>query len=139
LGEKTGRPEPETVLRSAVERALRMLETPRVGPRYCGLAAYDAWADFIRRDGEFPAGDMAVLRERYVAHNDAVGAAAEGRWYASRFLQDMASEVPWATAGLLKAAACYEAEHDLMWKLWGLLGGHGWNDEYARRLAEPEV
>jgi len=42
------------------------------------------------------------------------------------------------TEDLLHAAACYAAEHDLMWKLWDLAGGNGNPDAY-RLFADPIV
>jgi hypothetical protein len=40
---------------------------------------------------------------------------------------------------LLAAAAGYEAEHDLMWQLWNLVGGVGFSEDHVRKLAEPAV
>ena len=42
-------------------------------------------------------------------------------------------------ADLQAAAHCYEAEHDLMWKLWNLVGGLGFSDQHVRKLAEPAI
>ncbi len=39
---------------------------------------------------------------------------------------------------LLHAAACYAAEHELMWKLWSLAGGNGCPDAW-RKFADPDV
>jgi hypothetical protein len=39
---------------------------------------------------------------------------------------------------LLMAAACYAAEHDLMWQVWNLVGGID-NPEAYLKLAEPAV
>jgi len=139
LGERHGRPEPELALRTALEWALEVVKTPSVCGRHNGHAAYEAWAEALLRDDDFPAGDLAVLRERHLAHNDAVGTVAEGRWYASRFLMDMAMQVPAAARHLLAAAGNFEAEHDLIRKLWALQGGNGWDEAFVRKLAEPEV
>jgi hypothetical protein len=76
-----------------------------------------------------------VLRKRHRVHDMAVGTVAEGRWYAAQFLRQTALDEP-AMAGELQAAACYELEHDLMWEVWGLAGGHS-NPEAYLRLAEP--
>ena len=40
---------------------------------------------------------------------------------------------------LYAAASCCAAEHDLMWKIWGLVGGLGHDDDKVRKLAEPDV
>jgi hypothetical protein len=39
---------------------------------------------------------------------------------------------------VLHAAACYAAEHDLMWEVWELAGGIG-NPEAYRAMADPAV
>lgn len=139
LGERSGRPAPEEILRGTLEWAVSLAHTPNICGRLCGLAAYEAWAEALQRDEDFPAGDLPTLRERHVAHNDAVGTVAEGRWYASRFLLDMAAIIPGATRRLLAAAGSYEIEHDLMHKLWALQGGNGWDDKKVLKLADPEV
>jgi hypothetical protein len=139
LGTRHGRPEPERVLESTIQWVLSMANTPVVCGRFSGLTAYEAWADALGREEDFPAGDLDALRERHVAHNDAVGTVAEGRWYASRFCMDMAEKVPGATRKLLAAAGCYEAEHDLMRKLWALMDGNGMDDRNVLKLADPEV
>ena len=66
------------------------------------------------------------------------------RWYGSLFL---AQAVEGYVAGpdkrgtqaeVLHAAACYAAEHDLMWEVWELAGGIG-NPEAYRAMADPAV
>lgn len=139
LGTRHGRPSPEKVLRATLEWALAVAQASDVCGRVGGLAAYDAWANALLRDEQFPMNDMEALRERHVAHNDAIGTVAEGRWYASRFLMDMAEHIASVRPKLLAAAGCYESEHDLMRKLWALEGGNGWDDRNVMKLADPEV
>ena len=45
---------------------------------------------------------------------------------------------PGTSEHVLHAAACYAAEHDLMWQLWDLAGGIS-NPEAWKRLADPAV
>ena len=45
---------------------------------------------------------------------------------------------PGRQAEILHAAACYAAEHDLMWEIWELAGGIG-NREAYRAMADPDV
>lgn len=140
IGEKRERPPLSEIYRKALKWALQVVRTPvTFGDRHNGLAAYAAWADHLLRDDDFPADDMAVLRERHMVHNDAVGTVAEGRWYAAQFLRQVAEHEPVMAEGLLAAAACYKAEHDLMWQIWGLVGGIGFADEHVKKLAEPTV
>ena len=125
--------------RRALEWALKVVRTPEVHGRCGGLAAYEAWAQDMQRDEDFPADDLGVLYERHMCHNDAISMMAEGRWYASVYLAQIAHDEPGMAADLLAAASCYAVEHDIAWKIWGLVGGLGWEEEKVRKLAEPGV
>jgi hypothetical protein len=81
------------------------------------------------------------LRQRHQVHNDAVGNVAEARWYGSQFLIQASNPdiLHYSMAeDLLHAAACYAAEHDLMWKVWDLAGGNG-NPDAWKMFADPSV
>jgi hypothetical protein len=43
------------------------------------------------------------------------------------------------TEDLSAAIECYEAEHSLMWKIWGLVGGIGRSDKKVKKFTEPEI
>lgn len=141
IGDRTERLDLGKVYRDALEWALQVVRAPlRYGDRRNGLAAYNAWAEHLLRDEEFATDDVAVLGERFMVHDDAVGTVAEGRWYASVFLTEAVHRLPGSMAEhLLAAAACYAAEHDLMWKAWGTVGGLGRDEAKVRKLAQPEV
>jgi hypothetical protein len=140
IGDKKETPDLGDVYREALEWALEVVRTPlRYGDRHNGLAAYDAWADHISRDDEFATDDAEALNLRFGVHDDAVGTVAEGRWYASVFLSEMAARGGPGSAELYAASACYVIEHDLMWKIWGLVGGIGRDEAKMRKLAEPDV
>ncbi len=153
IGEKQSKPSLPEISRDTLRWLLKVTRTPMVRPepdapewyrnRHNGLAAYEAWADHLLRDAEWPAGDEATLRAHHRIHEDAVGTVAEARWYGSIFLAEMTEQFaagpgkPGTTEYVLHAAACYAAEHDLMWKLWELAGGIG-NPEAFRVMADPD-
>jgi hypothetical protein len=141
IGDKQARPARKDVYRESLEWALDVVRTPtRYGGRHNGLAAYDAWADHLCRDDPFDTDDIGVLNERFGVHDDAVSTVAEGRWYASVFLAQAATTDPGLpTPPLYRAAACYAAEHDLMWDVWRQVGGIGRSEEKARNLADRDV
>ena len=66
------------------------------------------------------------------------------RFYGSVFLAQIVEgfeagpKRPGRQAEVLHAAACYAAEHDLMWEIWELVGGIG-NREAHRAMADPNV
>ena len=153
IGEKLPtKPSLPEISRETLHWLLNVTRTPRVRPepdepewyrdRHNGLAAYDAWADHLLRDAEWPAEDEATLRAHHRVHEDAVGSLAEARWYGSVFLAEIAEHFAaapnyrGASGSVLHAAACYAAEHDLMWQLWELAGGIG-NPDAFRAMADP--
>jgi len=152
IGERQPKPSLPEISRDALRWLVKVARTPMVRPepdapehyrqRHNGLAAYDAWADHLLRDAEWPAADEATLRAHHRIHEDAVGAVAEARWYGSVFLAEITEHFAagpnyrGASGHVLHAAACYATEHDLMWQIWGLAGGIG-NPDAFRALADP--
>jgi hypothetical protein len=139
IGDRQEVPDRSVVYRDSLKWALEVLRTPEVNGRHNGLAAYQAWADHLLRDCDFPADDMAALNDRYMAHFDATCTVAEGRWYGAQFLEQVARDQPAMCESLMAAAGCFRKEHDLMWRVWDLAGGNGWTPAQVRKLAEPEV
>jgi hypothetical protein len=139
IGEKQQLPSRNVLHREILKWALEVARTPIVKGRHSGLAAYTAWAEHLLRDEDFPAEDKTVLQNQHMVHDDAVGMVAEARWYASLFLPQIARQEASMAEELLAAASCYAAEHDLMWKIWGLVGGIGHEEAKTLKLAEPSV
>lgn len=149
LGDKHEPPPLAQTHRKALQWALQVARVPMTHPepeapkwyrgRNNGLAAYEAWAAALQRDEDFATEDMNVLWHRYEVHNNSVGTVAEGRWYAAQFLRQMARREEGMAADLLAAAECYEAEHELMWKAWGAVGGNGRSEAHVRKLQEAGV
>ena len=139
----TADPSPQLIELSQAEAigwALTVSRKARVKKDFhSGHAAYDAWARALERDEDLPADNMPALRVNYHVHEDAVGTTAEGRWYGAQFLKQVAEDVPELGGGLLAAAECYEAEHDLMWKIWGFTGGPERSDAGALKLADRDT
>ncbi len=140
IGERQARPDFDDLAGEALRFALEITRTPQIWPeRHNGLAAYTAWARALENDVDFPTDDPPTLRQRQGIHDDMVSVVAEGRWYASHFLWQVAEHEPEIADHLAKAALCYEAEHDRMWDLWRLIGGPGRSEAHARKLAEPAI
>jgi hypothetical protein len=154
IGEKREKPPLNETCRNALDWMLQVTRTPMVRPepgapewyrdRHNGLAAYDAWAEHLLRDEDFPADSEATLRAHHQVHNFAVGNLAEARWYGSVFLAQLVEDFA-AEPGrrgkqedILHAAAYFAAEHDLMWEIWELAGGID-NSEAYLQLADPAV
>jgi RNA polymerase sigma factor (sigma-70 family) len=140
IRDKVEKPHLEKIYTKALAWALQVSRTPRVKPDiHSGHAGYDAWAKALGQHEDLPPDNMPVLRVNYHVHEDAVGTTAEGRWYGAQFLKQVAEDVPELSKRLLAAAKCYEAEHDLMWKIWGFTGGPERSDEGALKLADRDA
>ena len=139
IGEKRQLPQQSVLHREILKWALDVARTPVVNGRSSGVAAYEVWAEQLLRDEDFPVGNKMAIKKRHVVHDDAVGMVAEARWYASVFLPQIARREAGKAEELLAAASCYAAEHDLMWKIWGLVGGIGHEEPKALKFAEPSV
>ncbi|MFC2164085.1 hypothetical protein ACFLT2_03700 [Acidobacteriota bacterium] len=140
LGEKKRRPPRKGVYKDALQLAIGLSRTPIV-QEDCnsGLAAYEAWANAISQDAEFTDKKVKELHHRYHVHMDASGTIAEGRWYAYQFLQKVMEDVDCPKDEIEAAAKCYEAEHTLMWQLWGLVGGPGASVKKAKMFKDSEI
>lgn len=125
--------------RKALARAVDMARREKVGPRVSGLAAYTAWASDLVRDDQFPAGDLNVLTERWMAHNDAMQCVAEGRWQAGVFLKQISVWDTSLSRPMDAAASCLKAEQELIWDGWNLVGGPAWSEEQIHKLAQAGV
>lgn len=139
VGDKVERPPRAEIDRKALQWALTVARTPKVGPRASGFAAYTAWAKALEDDAVFATADLDRLYRLYAAHNDAMTMVAEGRWNASLFLANIARDEPKMAPALLQAAGCYASEHGLMWKVWSFLGGAGFSAVQARALADASI
>ncbi len=143
IGEKKERPRLKETLRGALEWMLRVAHTPvTFGDRRNGLAAYEAWAAQLLRDGDFE-GDEALRRQRHDVHNNLVGFLAEARWYGSLFMAGMTvggDDLVHRSAieDLYAAAGLYAGEHELMWRAWDQVGGNGDPDAW-KKFADPAV
>jgi hypothetical protein len=151
IGEKQERPPLSQIYKDALQWAVQVTRTPVVRPepgapawyrgRSNGMAAYEAWANSLLQDEDYTNAAEPRLMELHDIHNSAVGQVAEARWYGSQFLVQASNPdiLHYSMAeDLLHAAACYAAEHDLMWKLWDLAGGNG-NPEAWKKFADPTV
>ncbi|MFH1570591.1 MAG: hypothetical protein ABIL09_21555, partial [Gemmatimonadota bacterium] len=138
FGDKVGDPPRRETYTDALKWALKVSrEAVRYGERYSGQAAYTVWAEHILRDDEVAEGGGPD--DAFRVHSDAIDVIAEGRHYAHVFVEQAAAELPEVEEDLLAAAACYKAEHDLMWEIWGLVGSNVPGPEQQAAFLEPEV
>jgi len=128
-------------LRWAVDLS-RTASRPEAKGHVAGLAAYDAWADALDVDADYPKGDAAIMATRVMVHGDQC-CMLEDRRGAAGFLRAMAKEAPEAKADLLAAAELYEEAAKVQVWPWGhdmgAVAQAGLADPEARRKISAEV
>jgi RNA polymerase sigma factor (sigma-70 family) len=142
IGDQHQQPRPQDTYRNALAWAIELIRKPTIqfnGDRPNGLAAFEQWAQAIAREDDFPAEDTDTLRHHHMVHNSSVGMVAEGRWYATHFLRRAIECEPAWSEPLQEAIDCFDSEHQLMWKLWGLVGGFDMSDERVTAFADPAI
>jgi hypothetical protein len=116
----SSRPAPRDVLVASLEWALDLECTEKRANRpehVAGLAAYEAWADALEVDADYPASDAEVLTTRVMVYADQCTMLYE-RESAARYLRQMASVAPEAADHLDSAAALYDEAASEVGKLW---------------------
>jgi hypothetical protein len=123
LGEKQAPPSPSQVLQDTLEWAITLIrvpehqDTPAPGRRLLsGLAAYDAMAEALERDEEWPADDLATLTFHggMVVGNDGIHLLRCERACAARFLAARAEEGLPGAEPLGQAAEIYNQEVQIL-------------------------
>ncbi len=105
-----------------------------------GQAAYDAWADAIGNDREFPENAvLPLLFERAMCQTDAQVMVGEGRYHAACWLQKMGEKHPEIKELCLKTAQQFQEAAGCMMEMYKVKGGFEQNEQNIRTLAQPEV
>jgi hypothetical protein len=119
--------------------ALDIMETPKVNGRCAGFAAYDAWADALLKESEFPKGaPLPMLMERLMCQADGVTMIGERR-QAYRFLQEQTGLSSQARLELEKAAQLFHEESSLALQMGKVIGNMQMGEKQALSLARREV
>jgi hypothetical protein len=139
IGDERECPERIDVLKESLAWAIELARTSQRASHpdhVFGLAAYDAWADALDVDADYPAGDRKTLETRAMVHCDQVVMLAERR-NAAAFLRAMAPVAASADArrDLEAAADLYEkaAQH----KVWHW--GHWQQPAAIEGMGKPEI
>ena len=129
-----------TSTKEILQNALDILTKEQVGKAAGGQAAFDAWAQAISDDSQFPKDAvLPMLFERLMCQNDAVAMIGEGRSYAAVFMEWVASQNESISSRSLEAARFFREEASVTHKMRELLGGWQQGEKQAKKLAEPEV
>jgi RNA polymerase sigma factor (sigma-70 family) len=106
----------------------------------CGLAAYDAWAEALTRDEDFPEGNLSALTFRCLVNaNVGICNLHDSRRAAAAFLRQMAGAAGPAADDLLAAAALYEEEAAGMQAATDMAPFSWQPEEKRRKMADPKL
>jgi hypothetical protein len=133
------RPGEREILASSLRWAIDLERAPQregVPDHVAGLAAYDAWADSLEVDADYPADDPQVLAWRVMVYGDQL-TMLEERHSAARYLRQVASVAPEVTGQLESAAALYDAAADEVGPMWPW--GYSMGEDAQQGLADPEA
>ncbi len=115
------RPAAYEVLAASLRWALDLAHTarrPNLPEHLSGLAAYDAWADALEVDADYPVNNDGMMGARIMIHGDQY-VMIEERHEAARFLRRMKRVAPQVAADHLEAAATlYDQIGDSVTLLW---------------------
>ncbi|MBX3000723.1 MAG: hypothetical protein KF893_19535 [Caldilineaceae bacterium] len=135
----TTRPAARAVLAASLPWAIDLARTarrPSLPDHIAGLAAYDAWADALEVDSDYPPDDLQVLETRVMVHGDQV-TMLEERHSAARYLRQMAQAVPEVAEPLNRAADSYAEAAAFVPKVW--LWGHSMGRDAQQGLAVEQT
>jgi len=144
IGEKKEQPPTSEILRDSLQWAVelaRMGKWSRIdGAEYaCGLAAYDAWAEALKKDEDFPEGNLETLKFRCHVHSNVTYCGLiDARKAASIFLKSMASVNSSATEGILAAAAAYDDEIAMLGNMVDI-APYSCQPEECLHMADPKL
>ena len=140
IGEKRECPEAGVLVRDTLRYAAAIMAARQVGDFAGGTAAFDAWAEKLGDEGEFPENaPLPMLFERLMCVTDALTMIGEGRYYAHKWTEHMAARFPDAAEPLGQASGILKKVHDCAWEMWALLGGMGMGEKQARNLARRDI
>lgn len=126
-------------LRKALQNALNIMETPKVGKRAAGFAAYKAWAKAILDDNNFSGNlSLPILFERLMCQCDAFTMISEGRAYAGWFMKEEAEKFPELRFKLLEISDIFKREHETAWEMVKFHEGLQMGEYQAKALAETK-
>ena len=127
---------PKMVLQNAIE-VMTGRDVQNVAK---GLSAYDAWAEAVLNDANFPQNAiLAILAERLMVHGDAMDCLADGRYNASKYMQNLISSYPVHKEMLEEAANLFIQVCGIFGKMNNILGGWQRGENEMRMFAKPQV
>ena len=144
IGEKESDPEPRDVLKGTLDWAVKLSRTPEFEwpadrPLLSGFAAYDAYAEMVEKDEEFPPDEVERLEIRwYALAGDGAYIMSCKRSAAAKFLNEWMDSGKPSPPELVQAADAYRQVADTWGEVVDLLPKAESAEERWRKLCEPD-
>lgn len=123
--------------KQTLQNGLEIIKKEEIGGYYVGFKAYDAWIRFLK-DEDIETRSDEQVKEMHTLHHLLVGNLAEARCWGGEYFKRIVEFEPDLKAEMLECASKFLNIHDLMWKIWGVLGGWG-NEEAYIKFKEPDL
>lgn len=138
IGNKKNEASLECIYNKALKSGVSLMEKDNIKNTTTGFEGYAAWSRELLIDDYFPQENESILRNRYTVQEVTCLELAERRWYGTKFFEYITKDFPKVKEDLLKAAKCFQAEHDMMWQILELTGGF-MNQQAYIKFADPNV
>jgi len=139
IGDPIEVPDEKTFLKQTLDFALEVMETPQIGIRAAGFAAFREWARAISNDAEFSENTLLpLLFTRLMCQIDAFTMVSEGRSYAAWFMKEESEKFPEFADMLMKISGIFNREHETACEMLKFHGGLQMGEHQARELARKE-
>jgi hypothetical protein len=132
-------PTPRAVLVSSLRWAVDLARIARRAAfpdHVCGLSAYEAWAEGLEVDADYPSEDAKVMGTRVMVHGDQC-VMLEERHSAARYLRQVLDAAPEAAEELKSAADLYDEVAACGGKIW--LWGGDMGADAVKGLGDPDT
>jgi hypothetical protein len=137
IGAKLNRPPLRTVYLDALKWAIYLMRLPGMGRKVTGLDGLQAWAEEMTQAKYFPAGDNAVIGQRYVSAAINMTMLRD-HCLAESFLHQAAEDVPDFQPELSRAAESYGEVRRLRDGMDDLIADN-FSEQAMKAIADPEV
>jgi len=138
IGDKKDKASLDCIYNKVLKFGVKLMEKDNIKNTPTGFDGYIAWAKELLNDDYFPQENESILRNRYTVQEVTCLELAERRWYGTKFFEYITKDFPEIKEELMGAAKCFQAEHDMMWKILELTGGFMHQDAYIK-FADPDV
>jgi hypothetical protein len=137
IGAKVSRPPLRAIYLDALAWAVHLMRMPEMDRKVTGLRALQTWAEEMTQAKYFPAGDDAVIGQRYVSAAINMTMLRD-HCLAEPFLHQAAEDVPDFQPELFRATDCYGEVRRLRDSMDDLIADN-FSEQAMKAITDPEI